>query len=184
MQTSIGCKHPKLINAAREFAIARSECPFTDASLWGNVDTPFPFDLELCKISSSFSSRDIFQSSIPYSTQCPRSIPIWQLTEKRRRRGLSCLKMADSRAPSMVFGCLRPMLVCRCLSYECWQLCPWSRKDSHSSKWRWTEKDHKIPCHTRLRFDEILAAVCSCTKIRQFRLSSKQLQRLTWIFVK
>ena len=93
--------------------------------------------------------------------------------------------MADSRAPSMVFGCLRPMLVCRRSSYECWELCPWSRKGSHSSKWRCSGKDHVIPCHTRLRFDGIMATVCSCTKIRQVWLSSlarKPWHCLTWFF--
>ena len=33
-----------------------------------NADTPFPFDVELCKISFFFSLRGNFQSSIPYST--------------------------------------------------------------------------------------------------------------------
>ena len=98
--------------------------------------------------------------------------PYLTTNEKCRRRGLSCIKIADSRAPSMVFGWSRPVLVCRRLYYGCWELCPLSRKGSYSSKWRCTGKDHEIPCQTRFRFDEILATVCSCTKMGQFWLPS------------
>ena len=52
---------------------------------------------------------------------------------------------------------------------------PCSRKGSHSSKWRCTVKDHEAPCHTRLRFGEILATVCSCTKIMHIASSSNHL---------
>ena len=128
--------------------------------------------------------RALYLTPQEISTQHPHL----QLTKKRRRRGLSCLKMADSRAPSMVFWYLQPTLVCRRPSYECWELYSWSRKGSHASKWRYTGKEHEIPCHARLRFDGILATVCSCTRIRQFWLSSlakeKTLERLAWIFDK
>ena len=76
------------------------------------------------------TSRALYLTPQQMSTQHP----YLTANEKCRCRGLSCLKMADSRAPLMVFGCLRPMLVCRRSSYECWELCPWSRKGSHSSK--------------------------------------------------
>ena len=76
--------------------------------------------------------------------------------KKRRRRGLWCLKMTDYRAESMVFACLRPVLVYLRWSYERWKLRQWSRKGSHASKWGCTGMDHEIPCHIRHGIDKIV----------------------------
>ena len=90
-----------------------------------NADTPLPFNVEICRISF-FSLRGNFQSSIPYSTINVH--PYLTANEKAQTHGLICmfLKMANSRQPSMVFGCLRPMPVCSRSSDECWERCPWS----------------------------------------------------------
>ena len=104
-------------------------------------------------------------------------------SEKAQTEGL--IVSENSRAPSMVFRWLRPMLAYRRWSYQCWKLCPWSRNGSHSSKQRCTGNDHDIPCHTRRRLDEILATVCS-RKYPNMTISTsysgeKTSHCLTWI---
>ena len=68
-----------------------------------NADTQFPFDVEFGWIPFFYQitiSRALAQLHDKMSTQHP------QLTanEKKNAEGLSCLKMADPRAASMVFG--------------------------------------------------------------------------------
>ena len=123
IQTAIGRKHPKIINAARESAIARCDKSLhrrfsMNSQMW----TPH-LHLMWSLARSPFLLRSSFRSSIPNFITNVHQHQHLTTDEKRRRRGLYHLKMADSRAASMVFGCLRLMLVCRCWSYECLELC-------------------------------------------------------------
>ena len=88
-----------------------------------SADTPFQFDVELCKISFFFVTRilpDLY--NLLHITNVHAAFVFDSWRKKRRRRGLKCLKMVDSGAPSVALEHLRPMMVCRCSYYECWEL--------------------------------------------------------------
>ena len=97
---------PEDHRCSMKFTISRSDKCF-HRFFFLTVDTQFPFAVEFGWIPFFYQitiSRDLAQLHDKMSTQHP------QLTanEKAQTEVFSCLKMADSRAASMVFGPMRP----------------------------------------------------------------------------
>ena len=115
MQTSIGRKHPKIIDVARESATARSDKSLHRRCSMSRQMWTLHFRLMRNSARSRFFFCYEVTSRALWLTTQQISMQNLHLTanEKARTEGLSCLKMADSRAQSMVFGSLRPMLVRR-----------------------------------------------------------------------